>query len=203
MYDILYTVNYLPGYKKEKKIFVRKRNLWLFWMLLFRKSSSPSSSGQSFLSYWYNIFCVCPGSLFIVRFILAGSEAELNDIDSLDGGLPSSSSNRNSHHQNIHHNSSTPSSLPPVPEQVTTPNKDLLDRPPSFTKGPSAKNKKHRKLNKETTVSTQLIVCLKNINKINHFAVPRIIRRNRTTTAASTATNSTASTSRTINNAVQ
>ena len=70
---------------------------------------------------------------------IAGSE--IVDQDSLDGQLPSSSRSL------VQDN---PSGMPPTPPGGADPPPPPPPMGANFTKGPGAKNKKHRKLNRET-----------------------------------------------------
>ena len=101
-------------------------------------------------------------------FISAGSE-ELNDIDSLDGGLPSSAGQRSlvpdpSNHvgEHQHHPLGKVSPVGTQTEEEIANNNNnthshfggVGSNPAAFTKGPGAKNKRHRKFNKESVRGT-------------------------------------------------
>ena len=85
----------------------------------------------------------------------AGSE-ELGDLDSLDGQLPSSSRSLIQADPSGGNNeppSGPPPPAPPLMQQNNhnnNNNNSSNQSPLAYTKGPGAKNKKHRKINKDT-----------------------------------------------------
>ena len=94
--------------------------------------------------------CKCTYTSYLFVFLsypyLAGSEVA--DQDSLDGQLPSNRHSAAAGNLEAH--------LPPPPtaRPGSPPSGGGAHEPQSFTKGPAAKNKKHRRLNKEQVTAS-------------------------------------------------